>query len=140
MASIKTLSLIYQHHMENQNRCSNTLASTYSKKFKLKNTKGFIMHKIIATVLISLLSSISTAGTIAYLEDNKVGERVYVTLNTSSIKQLIYDEDDKTLTARVSLTNLSDFDFKVESYSKAKSIISKLYDKNDNSVIELELD
>lgn len=98
------------------------------------------MHKIIATVLISLLSSISTAGTIAYLEDNKVGERVYVTLNTSSIKQLIYDEDDKTLTARVSLTNLSDFDFKVESYSKAKSIISKLYDKNDNSVIELELD
>lgn len=80
------------------------------------------------------------AATLTYYTDKEVGEREYGAFNSAEISTLYYEEDDKILVVTfLRGSGNTTYNFKVNTFKEAQDIIKRVFDSNDSSLIELEL-
>ena len=100
------------------------------------------MYKYMLLVLAFLLASESTsAASIIYYHETKKGEREFRVIPKYVIQYLQYEEEVKLL--EVTFLHGADIlveDFKVDSVEAAETLIMRIYDPNDYSLIKLEQD
>ncbi len=100
-----------------------------------------MLKKTILLILLGYWSVNLSAATLTYYTEKEIGDREYGALNTAEISTLYYEEDDKILQAAfLRGASHTTFNFKVNTLEEAQGIIKKVFDSNDSSFIELELD
>lgn len=93
--------------------------------------------KLLVGIIMSMIF-ISNAASIMWYLEKEVGEREIIVLNSEFIRTIYYVEEDKMLKCINRPVQLL-VKFKVETLEEAKEIMKKVYDKNNNELIELEL-